>query len=363
MRGPVRTFRSHIHPDYKNLHPIYEWALEGTYLMVDKVVFGGKVGAILCYHNPPVHQIGTPGLYAYHDGLDRVFELKDELEYFILYGANDPVHTGGDLKESLTRLKETLALKKERESAGASAEDIASLFKWGEERLEKGIVLYEKIRHIARAMRVIGVCGGGLRFGGSAEIQLMSDYILGDSRSGMCFSEVMIGIIPGWGGIARILLKAGFANAAYMAKTGSVVSATDLKDIGIYNDVAEIPFPLPKREKTGNPEEDRKRYMEALEDHDRKTGAILLPKGLEMATCQKENIPVRDAADRKILASEEDIAGEVARRVTPENYAHLRGKTLGEVKQEMDRLGRPLAPQSIEALERLLQGYDSSRFD
>ena len=128
MYGPVSVVRSHIHSDYKNLDPIYEWSEKRTYLIIDKVFFRGRVGAILCYHNPPVHQIGTPGLYAYHAGLDRVLALKDELEYLSLYGGNDPVHTGGDLKESLTRLQETLALKKEKESAGASAEDIASLF-------------------------------------------------------------------------------------------------------------------------------------------------------------------------------------------------------------------------------------------
>ena len=47
---------------------------------------------------PPVHQVGTPGLHAYLNGLDKVLENLDGLEFLILYGANDPVHTGGDLK-------------------------------------------------------------------------------------------------------------------------------------------------------------------------------------------------------------------------------------------------------------------------
>ena len=34
-----------------------------------------------------------------------------------------------------------------------------------------------------------------------------------------------------------------------------------------------------------------------------------------------------------------------------------------EVKEEIDTIGRPLAPQSIEGLSRLLEAYDPARFD
>ena len=47
----------------------------------------------------------------------------------------------------------------------------------------------------------------------------------------------------------------------------------------------------------------------------------------------------------------------------PENYSHLWGKSLREVKEEIAKTGRPLAPQSIEALTRLFEGYDPSKFD
>jgi hypothetical protein len=39
------------------------------------------------------------------------------------------------------------------------------------------------------------------------------------------------------------------------------------------------------------------------------------------------------------------------------------GKPLRDVKDEIARLGRPLAPQSIEAIDRLLGTYDASTFD
>ena len=363
MQGPIRIIRSNKIENYKNLEPLFKWADGQAYLIIDKVVFCEKVGAILCYHNPPMHEIGTTGLYAYQDGLDTIIEKKDELEFLILCGANAPVHSGGDLKESLGSLRKTLEAKREMEVSGASAGEIDRLFGWGESRLEKGVLLWKKIRRISQAMRTVSICGGGLRFGGSAEIPLMADYLIGDSRSGMCFSESMIGIIPGWGGITRVLMKSGLTNAEYMSKTAKPAHAHKLKAICVYDEVVEVPFSLPKMKKTGDPDSDRGRYLVAMEDHDEKTGAILLPAGLEWATCRAEESPTVFEKERGNLAEPGEIALEVSRRVDPSNYAHLWGKPLKDVKDEIARLGRPLAPQSIDAIDQLLGTYDPSTFD
>jgi len=101
MKGPVRLVRSDRIEGYQNLGPIYEWSEGKAYLTIDRVSCKGKTGGLLCYCNPPVHQVGNPGLDAYLEGLDRVYEQREDLEFLILYGANDPVHAGGDLKESL----------------------------------------------------------------------------------------------------------------------------------------------------------------------------------------------------------------------------------------------------------------------
>ena len=343
---------------YENTGIIYEWTRDNAYLAIDAVQYKGIEGAILYYHNPPVHQIGTTALYAFHEALDRVIGELKHLNYFILYGPNDPVHTGGDLKESLGKLQESLQAKEEMRLSGASVHEMDKLFSWGEARLKKGIVLYNKIRRIAQDARVVGVCGGGLRFGGSAEIQLMCDVLVGDSRSGMCFSEAMIGIIPGWAGMARVLTKAGLENAEYMTKTARVVHPEKLKEIGIYNDVVTINLPFPKKI-NGNDQD----YQLILEEHDYNTGLLLLPRALELATCEKPKIPSIKKKHRKSLASRKDIAREVAARTNPDNYAHIRNRPLREVQKEIERLGRPLAPQSIAALERLLNTLDPSTYN
>jgi enoyl-CoA hydratase/carnithine racemase len=363
MKGPVSLIRSEKIPNHENLGPILEWSEGKAYLVIDRIAYQGKAGAILCYCNPPVHQVGNPGLDAYLDGLDRVFDLREDLAFLILYGANDPVHAGGDLKESLTRLDNTLKLKGERAAAGASDEEIDQLFDWADIRLKKGQALHGRIRKLSDHMRVVAICGGGTRFGGSAEIPLMADYLVGDSRSAMCFSEAMIGLIPGWAGIARSLIKAGLTNTEYMAKTSREVNAEQLKAIGIYNEVVPVPFPFPRRERTDDPEADKKRYLEALDSHDQEVGLMLLPKGLELSTCPEGQIPVLSQGEKVVLATTEEIAQEVNRRKDPNTYSDLWGRPLKEVKEEMGRLGRPLAPQSIAALEALVEGYNLQDFD
>ena len=361
MKGPIQVVQSGKISGLADLGPLHEWSEGPASLVIRQVLFYGKKGAILCYCNRPVHQVGNPALDAFLQGLDKVFEKKEELNFLLLYGANDPVHAGGDLKESLEKLDKTLAMKKEKEKAGAPAKEIGRLYDWADRRLEKGIGLHSRVRRLAQHLRVVAVCGGGTRFGGSAEIPLMADYLIGDSRSGMCFSEAMIGLLPGWSGIARALVKAGLENARYMALTGREVRADKLKAIGIYNGVVDVPLSFPKMPKTGDPKADKAAYAEALEKHDEETGRLLLPRGLELATCPPGEIP--KAPQGAVLAKGTELAEEVKRRSDPQTYAHLFGKPVKEVNEEVGRLGRPLAPQSIEALSALFNLYDASRFD
>ena len=345
-----------------NLGRLYEWSRGRASLILEAVSFKGSNGSILCYTNPPVHQVGNPGLDAYLDALGILSQKSNECSFLVFYGANDPVHAGGDLKESLTRLDATIIQKKEMEEKGASAEEIDGLYAWGDKRLEKGCALYRSVRSLSKDMRVIAVCGGGTRYGGSAEIPLMADYLVGDSRSGMCFSEATIGIIPGWSGVGRAVTKAGFVNAKYMITTGEEIEAPQLRDIGVYNLVGEIPFPFPMRERTDDPEADNSRYRDAIQKHDYETGLLLLPKALELAVCGGGDIPAAKEDERLRLADEEALSAEVARRSDPATYEGLWGKQVKEVKEQLFTLGRPLAPQSIEALETLFSDFDPSRF-
>lgn len=362
--GPIRLVRSSRIEQYRNLGSIYEWADKGAYLAIEKVRFRQKRGAILVYNNPPVHQVATPALHAMLDGVDALLSESHGLEYLILYDSNDPLHAGGDLKESLRNLEQTLERKTVMESNGALPEEVDPLFSWAEARLQKGVALYEKVREMAAVLRVVAICGGGMRFGGSAEIPLMADVLIGDERGGMCFSESLIGIIPGWAGIGRVLVKAGPVNAEYMAKTAREVHAGELKEMGIYNDVLRVPFSLPLLKKSGEADPDEtKRSRDELDLHNDHTGMILLPRALEYATCPSEEVPLLEEGKRRILAGKEEIEREVKTRADPSSYSHIWNKPLRNVREEIHRLGRPLAPQSLAALDCLLQGFEPSSFD
>jgi enoyl-CoA hydratase/carnithine racemase len=361
MKGPIKLVKSGKIKGLNDLAAIHEWSEGAAHLIIEQVSYKGTPGAIVCYSNPPVHQVGNPALDAYLEGLDRVCDKKGVLRFLILYGANDPVHAGGDLKESLEKLDLTLAMKKEKEESNAPASEIDQLYDWADNRLKKGIALHGSVRRIAPHLRVVAVCGGGTRYGGSAEIPLLADYLVGDSRSGMCFSEVMIGLLPGWSGVARAIVKAGPVNARYMTLTGKEVKAEKLKAIGIYNVVVDAPIAFPKMRKTGDPKADKAAYAESLDKHDEESGMRLLPMGLEIATCPAREIPVVKQPAQ--LVSESEIAQEVNRRKNPQNYAHLWGKTLKEAGDEINQIGRPLAPQSVDALSKLFASYDRASFD
>lgn len=363
MKGPINLVRSDKINELANKGPVFEWSDGITYLIIDKISYKDKFGAILCYFNPPVHQVGNPGLDAYLKAMDSILKNKDDHDFFIIYGSNDPVHAGGDLKESLSNLDKTTEIRKEHEAKGVAAEEIDKLYNWADDRLKKGISLHSKIREISQFMRVVSICGGGTRFGGSAEIPLMADYIVGDSRSGICFSEAQIGLIPGWGGIGRTLIKSGRLNAEYMARTSKEIKADQLKKVGIYNIVVDVPFPFPKKQRTDNPDADKAVYLNDLEEHDDRTGMLMLPKALELAVSSEGAIPVIDEGERLTLATEDEITNEIKVRSNPETYSSILEKPLKEAKEEIARLGKPLAPQSILALDDLFKDYDPSNFD
>ncbi|MBI5359897.1 MAG: enoyl-CoA hydratase/isomerase family protein [Planctomycetes bacterium] len=361
MNGPAVILKNGSFGALKQSAVLYEWRQGDAYLFLDEVAVRGIRGAILCYNNPPVHQIGNPALDAYLQAVDAL--SGKQVKFLIMYFANDPVHAGGDLKESLKKLDSTIDAKKELILKGASASEIDKLYGWGDERLQKAFALYKKLRALGKSVRLISVAGGGTRFGGSAEMALAGDIIVGDSRSAMCFSESMIGLIPGWGGIGRAVSKAGMLNAKYLAMTAKECKAQELLKIGIYNAVVDVPFALPRMQKTDNPQADKEKYIADLQKNNDETGMLLLAKAFELALCPENEIPRMKDADRPALMPEDKLHEEVNRRKNPLNYEGVCGKLLQEVKAELAQSGRPLAPQSIDALEKLFASCDMGRFN
>lgn len=359
MQGPARVVRQGGIAGLEVLGPLYEWQEGKAYLLVDRVRFKGAEGVIFAYHNPPVHQMGNPALDAYLAAFRELDRLYDHLGFVILTGACDPVHAGGDLKESLGRLEETHARRAALLAAGADAAAVDGLYAWADGRIDKGFALYLAVRRASQKGRTIAVCGGGTRFGGSAEVPLMADWLVADSRAAMCFSEAQIGLIPGWGGVGRAVTKAGPETAYAMAASCSIVKAAELAAAGLVDRVVAVSEPFPKKQRTEDPEADKRAYQTALDAHEDRVGAALLGAALALAL---ESAPQRPGPVRPIF-SQAEVKAEIRRRADPATYAALWGQPLGDAAEALKPLGRPLAPQSIAQLDGLFDRLPAGSFD
>lgn len=351
MSDPTTTLRAAEVDGLVRGEPIHEWVEGKAALVADAVTFRGTPGAILAYTNPPVHQVGNPGLAAYLEALGELAEHADHLRFLILTGPCDPAHAGGDIRESLTRLDATLALREEKAAAGATDEELWALYDWGDARLDKGFALYKAVRGLSEKLTTVAVCGGGTRFGGSAEIALMADLAVADSRAGMSFSESQIGLIPGWGGVGRAVTKAGFDAARSMAYSAAIVGAPELAELGLVDRVVEIAEPLPRMGRTGDREADKAAYRQALAENEARTAPVLLAAALQLALdppARGEDRPAPPALD----------LDAIRRRADPATYEGLWGQPLREVKAEIEERGKPLAPQSVDMLDALFARFE-----
>lgn len=333
----------------------YVWEEKNSLVALYAVTVHGRSGTVIYHHNPPVHSVGTLALDAFTEALELVRRISGELGFLIFWSASDPIHAGGDLKETLENLKYTIEKKNKLLTSkdGLKKDRTDRLYAWADKRLNKAFELYLKVRSLNKKMRTIAVCGGGIRYGGSAEIPLWADTIIGDSRSAICFSEALIGLIPGWAGVGRMISKAGYLNARILAETARTVSAHDLKRIGIYNAVVDINFPLPEHDRQNTQD-----HLNALWEHHVRTSLELLPvafTGISDTKTSREN-------PKPPLITLDQLKAEIRIRSDQSNYRHLYGEKLTTVKKIYSSFLRPLSTSSLNALETLFGAYHPASF-
>ncbi len=86
----------------------------------------------------------------------------------------------------------------------------------------------------------------GFALGGGCELALACDFIYASSRAKFAQPEVKLGIIPGFGGTARLSRRVGIARARELIYTGAMVSAEEAERIGLVNAVFPPDELLPK---------------------------------------------------------------------------------------------------------------------
>jgi len=318
---------------------------------VESVVYKDISGLLVYFENPPVHPIGEKEIKALNNAFDKiskeVIEKGEPYKFLIFHRRNDPYQVGADVKEF---------------EGDVDPE-------WAEKHTKEGVELNNKIRILSKYLKTISTFTG-FNWGGSIEVPIMFNYVIGDSRSTAQFSEVELGIIPGWVGVVNTAIKAGIINAEYMAKTGKRVDAEELYRIGIFDLLVDVRIPSPNRppkprEKDFSKheeyemamkqyEQDLIKYKKELDDHHKETYKELMPVALEFAI--SDEVPKLSPEDRLILKSKLKFFYEVRERVNPDNYKGIAGKLKSDVRKELEEKGGlPLAPGAVHAIDLLVE--------
>lgn len=100
--------------------------------------------------------------------------------------------------------------------------------------LKKGRALMTKIEEFKKPV-IIGI--DGIVCGGFFELALACDLIFASKKALFKLNEVNIGLIPGYGGISRLLKIVGKNKTFEITATGREISATEALNLGI---VAEV---------------------------------------------------------------------------------------------------------------------------
>jgi enoyl-CoA hydratase/carnithine racemase len=84
---------------------------------------------------------------------------------------------------------------------------------------------------------------GGMAFGGGLELALCCDLRVASREARFALPEVKIGIVPGWGGPARLAALIGPSRTKQMALTGTPVDADAALAWGLVNEVVDDALP------------------------------------------------------------------------------------------------------------------------
>jgi enoyl-CoA hydratase/carnithine racemase len=318
------------------------------YVWVKRVERTGQRGALLYYAHPDprkLHIIDEQGMRELANGVKAVAESPEaeQLRFCVFHGAYDPVHAGADITQF----------------AGDCNYDAIK------DHLLRGTDLDTQVKQLWPRLRTVSVfCGD--RYGGSVEWPLFAEWAVADARTRVQFSEVHLGIIPGWNGVLNTILRTHPANARYMAQTGNAVTAEQMLHMGLVQRVIQTPAAPDRRSVP------REQWATVWAAHAEVCQQLLLDAALELAA--QEARPRRETGYR--LLTDEDAGEEVRRRTDVGRYKALRSRfrqdaarinaetqpdamknLMREITSELNRLGKPLAPKSVAAVSQYVQRW------
>ena len=158
--------------------------------------------------------------FATHEALRVIwddFERNDDLWVAVLTGAGTRAFSvGQDLKEL-----------KQRQESGCRPTSLGS----------EGLPGWPRLTERFNLSKPIVACVNGLALGGGFELVLACDIALAASHAEFALPEARLGLIPGAGGVFRLVRQAPFRTAMGYLMTGRRMSAARAYELGLINAV------------------------------------------------------------------------------------------------------------------------------
>lgn len=215
------NFKQRFKPSYENMN--YNKLMNTKFSNIDFKIIG-NIG-IICLNNPENRNILDINVFKEINHALDLFKNKPGVK-IILFKANCFSSSKGKIFSAGVNLKE---YDKKFKMVENNPIEFEKMLKFSRDTLKKIESLHQPV--IAAI--------DGLAVGGSFEIILACDLVLASKSASFYFGEVNIALIPGYGGIHRLLKSVGKQKTFEIIASGKQISTQEAFDLGIVSQIYE----------------------------------------------------------------------------------------------------------------------------
>lgn len=176
---------------------------------------GGVV--VLTIDRPRQRNALAPSTMAELEAALAELAASEEVRCAVITGAGERAFiAGGDLKELESRRDEDFAARMARDMR-STLDSVSAL-----------------------PVPVIAAINGAA-IGGGAEVAIACDFRIAAEDARIGFTQVLLGLMPAWGGIERLAGAVGRSRALYLLTTGRVLGGAEALAWGLVEEVVERP--------------------------------------------------------------------------------------------------------------------------
>ncbi|PID13867.1 enoyl-CoA hydratase [Sporosarcina sp. P34] len=181
----------------------------------ESVIYEKRNQTAWIYLNRPdeMNSIGKELLYGVANAVDQA-ERDEDVRVVVLSGKGKAFCAGANLKE----LVNDLEMKQSKEPALLDLVD----------------TLYGRLEKLSKPLIA---ALNGLTLAGGLEIAMTADFIIASEKAKIGDAHANFGVLPGAGGAVKLPRKIGVNRAKYLLFTGDFISAQQMKEYGLVQEV------------------------------------------------------------------------------------------------------------------------------